>query len=79
MTPSLFRRTVVCRRWDVAVAWTAVAILGASTFSTIGLLATAIFRLRDEMHACFVGLRGEMAGLRTEVHALAERLSAAGA
>jgi hypothetical protein len=70
----------------VAVAWTAVALLGASTFSTIGLLATAVFRLRDEMN----GLRGEVHEFRAEmrigftdqgaaIRALGDRLAAAGA
>jgi hypothetical protein len=70
----------------VAVAWTALALLGASTFSTIGLLTTTVFRIRDEM----TGLRGEVHDLRAEmrigftdqgaaIRALGDRLTAAGA
>ncbi|MFL6238912.1 MAG: hypothetical protein ACJ735_05390 [Actinomycetes bacterium] len=56
----------------MAIAWTLVALLSAATFSTIGLLATALFRLNDRIDGLGRGLRTEMqemrSGLRTEMH-----------
>ena len=67
----------------MAIAWTLVALLSAATFSTIGLLATALFRLTDRIDALGRDLRAEIhegdAGLRAEIRALGDRLTAAGA
>ena len=67
----------------MAIAWTLVALLGAATFSTIGLLATALFRLNDKIDALGRDMRSEMRELRSDLHgeirALGDRLTAAGA
>jgi hypothetical protein len=68
--------------WLVAVAWTLVALLGAATFSTIRLLATALFRLSDRIDTLGRDLRAEMhAGFSamSDRHPLvSDRLTAAG-
>jgi hypothetical protein len=47
----------------VSIEWVTLAVLTAALFSTIGLLATALFRLQGRFEA----LSAEVANLRVEV------------